>query len=69
MQIHIPSTACDIWEFVTQDTEKSPLSLLTSVTITQVNVRENILAFHRDQENCPIYTGVCINQVSAPLHY
>ena len=44
---------------MTQDTEKCLLSLLTSVTITQVNVRENRSAFHRDQQNCPIYTGVC----------
>ena len=44
---------------MTQDTEKCLSSLLTSVTITQVNVRENISAFHRDQQNCPIYTGVC----------
>ena len=54
---------------MTRDTEKCLLSLLTSVTITQVNVREIISAFHRDEQNCPIYTGVCINQVSAPLHY
>ena len=42
---------------MTRDTEKCPLSLLTSVTITQVNVREIISAFHRDQQNYPIYTG------------
>ena len=53
-----------MWEFVTWDTEKCPLSVLTGVPIERVNFRENIWAFCRDKRNCPLYTGVHIKRVS-----
>ena len=40
-----------MYEFVTQDTEKCPLSVLSSVCIKQVNFRENIWAFCQDKWN------------------
>ena len=43
---------------MTRDTEKCPLSVLTGVSIKQVNFRENISAFCRDKRNCPYKAGV-----------
>ena len=49
---------------MTRDTEKCPLSVLTGVSIKQVNFRENISAFCRDKRNCPYKAGVLIKRVS-----
>ena len=54
----------NIWEIVTRDTEKCPLSVLTGVRIKRVNFREKIWAFCRDKRNCPYKTGVRIKRVS-----
>ena len=54
----------NIWEFVTRDTEKCPLSVLTGVRIKRVNFRENIWAFCGDKRNCPYKAGVGIKRVS-----
>ena len=48
----------NIWKFVTRNTEKCPLSLLTGVGMKRFNFRENIWAFRWHKWNCPLYTGV-----------
>ena len=53
----------NIWEFVTRDTEKCPLSLLTGVRIKRVNFRD-VWAFCGDKRNCPYKAGVGIKRVS-----
>ena len=46
---------------MTRETEKCPLSVLTSVRIKRVNFMENIGAFCRDKQNCPLGVDVRLN--------
>ena len=47
-----------IWKFVTRNTEKCPLSVLTGVRIERVKFKENTWAFRRDKRNYPLSTSV-----------
>ena len=53
----------DIWGFVTQDPEKSPLSILTCVCSNQVNFREE-KSFSSRQTQSLVYMTVGIKRVS-----